>query len=385
MLGRVIGGLDVLYIIGKMLVICTVIYLGIVSMGRKIIHCDCDCFYAAVEMREVPSYRHRPIAIGGAANSRGVIATCNYPARKFGVHSAMPSAQALRACPELLILPGRMTLYKTVSQQIMTIFQRYSKTIEPLSLDEAFIDVTDSTLFDGSATLIAQDIRAAVETEVGITISAGVAPNKFIAKVASDWRKPNGLFVVTPSELDDFSARLSVKKIPGIGPVSAAKLAQQGIQNCADLRSFSELELEQKFGRMGQTLAARRFGEDHRPVQTRRVRKSVSVENTYIQDLTSIQDCHNALTPLYDQLLDRWEKLSQDYAVAGVVIKLKFADFSQLTREQASTEVDLDFFKTLLRIAFDSGRPQQQRQGVRLLGMGLKLKVPMPQQQLRLF
>ena len=136
---------------------------------------------------------------------------------------------------------------------------------------------------------------------------------------------------------------------------------------------------------MGQTLAARRFGEDHRPVQTRRVRKSVSVENTYIQDLTSIQDCHNALTPLYDQLLDRWEKLSQDYAVAGVVIKLKFADFSQLTREQASTEVDLDFFKTLLRIAFDSGRPQQQRQGVRLLGMGLKLKVPMPQQQLRLF
>ena len=354
-------------------------------MGRKIIHCDCDCFYAAVEMREVPSYRHRPIAIGGAANSRGVIATCNYPARKFGVHSAMPSAQALRACPELLILPGRMTLYKTVSQQIMTIFQRYSKTIEPLSLDEAFIDVTDSTLFDGSATLIAQDIRAAVETEVGITISAGVAPNKFIAKVASDWRKPNGLFVVTPSELDDFSARLSVKKIPGIGPVSAAKLAQQGIQNCADLRSFSELELEQKFGRMGQTLAARRFGEDHRPVQTRRVRKSVSVENTYIQDLTSIQDCHNALTPLYDQLLDRWEKLSQDYAVAGVVIKLKFADFSQLTREQASTEVDLDFFKTLLRIAFDSGRPQQQRQGVRLLGMGLKLKVPMPQQQLRLF
>ena len=354
-------------------------------MSRKIIHCDCDCFYAAVEMREVPSYRHRPIAIGGAANSRGVIATCNYPARKFGVHSAMASAQAIRACPELLILPGRMALYKAVSQQIMAIFKRYSTTIEPLSLDEAFIDVTDSTLFDGSATRIAQDIRATVETEVGITISAGVAPNKFIAKVASDWLKPDGLFVVTPSELDNFSARLSVKKIPGIGPVSAAKLAEQGIQSCADLRLFSKLELEQKFGRMGQTLVARRFGEDHRPVQTSRVRKSVSVENTYTQDLTSIQDCSDALSPLYTELLERWHKLSQDYVVAGVVVKLKFADFSQLTREQASVEINLDFFKTLLQTAFHSGLPQQQRLGVRLLGMGLKLKAPNSQQQLRLF
>ena len=354
-------------------------------MNRKIIHCDCDCFYAAVEMREVPSYRHRPIAIGGAANSRGVIATCNYPARKFGVHSAMASAQAIRACPELLILPGRMALYKAVSQQIMTIFKRYSTTIEPLSLDEAFIDVTDSPLFGGSATLIAKDIRSAVEVEVGITISAGVAPNKFIAKVASDWRKPNGLFVVKPSELDEFSARLCVTKIPGIGPVSAAKLAAHGIQNCADLRSFSELELEQKFGRMGQALATRRYGEDHRPVQTRRVRKSVSVENTYTQDLTNIQACSEALSPLYNELLGRWHKLSQDYEVAGVVVKLKFADFSQLTREQASVEINLDFFKTLLQTAFNSGLPQQQRQGVRLLGMGLKLKAPSSQHQLRLF
>ena len=354
-------------------------------MNRKIIHCDCDCFYAAVEMRDMPSYRHRPIAIGGAANSRGVIATCNYPARKFGVHSAMPSAQALRACPELLILPGRMALYKAVSQQIMAIFRRYSDTIEPLSLDEAFIDVTEATLFDGSATRIAQQIRADVEAEVGITISAGVAPNKFIAKVASDWRKPNGLFVVKPEELDGFSAQLPVKKIPGIGPVSAAKLAAQGIHTCADLRPFSELELELKFGRMGLTLASRRFGEDHRPVQTSRVRKSVSVENTYGQDLTSIEDCRDALCPLYEELMERWKKLSCHYAVSGLVVKLKFSDFSQLTREQASANIDLDFFKALLKLAFEGGQPKQQAQGVRLLGLGLKLKAPITQQQLRLF
>lgn len=354
-------------------------------MDRKIIHCDCDCFYAAVEMRDVPSYRDRPIAIGGAANTRGVIATCNYPARKFGIHSAMPSCQALRACPELLILPGRMALYRAVSQQIMAIFRRYSYTIEPLSLDEAFIDVSESTLFDGSATRIAQQIRAEVEAEVGITISAGVAPNKFIAKVASDWRKPNGLFVVKPDELDGFSAQLPVKKIPGIGPVSAAKLAAQGIHTCADLRPFSALELEKKFGRKGQVLALRRFGEDNSPVQTSRVRKSVSVENTYAQDLTSVDDCSNALLPLYDQLIERWKKLSGHYAVAGLVLKLKFADFSQLTREQASRDIDLDFFKALLRVAFEGGEPQQQAQGVRLLGLGLKLKAPIPQQQLRLF
>ena len=360
-------------------------YGSVFLVSRKIIHCDCDCFYAAVEMREEPSYQHRPIAIGGAANSRGVIATCNYPARKFGVHSAMPSAQALRACPDLLILPGRMALYREVSQQIMTIFERYSNIIEPLSLDEAFIDVTDSSLFGGSATLIAQQIRADIEAEVGITISAGVAPNKFIAKVASDWRKPNGLFVVKPNEVDEFSAQLPVKKIPGIGPVSAAKLAAQGIHICADLRVFSELELERSFGRMGQTRALRRFGEDHRPVQTSRVRKSVSVENTYAQNLTSIEGCSDALGPLYEELMARFDKLSSHYAVSGLVVKLKFADFSQLTREQASTDIHVDFFNALLQLAFQSGDCDQQAKGVRLLGLGFKLKPPTQQQQLRLF
>ena len=305
MLGELLVRLDLCLIIGKILNVYTVILQGDVRVNRKIIHCDCDCFYAAVEVREQPSYRHRPIAIGGAANSRGVIATCNYPACEFGVHSAMPSAQALRACPELLILPGRMALYKQVSQEIIAIFRRYSELVEPLSSDEAFIDVSASELFDGSAIRIAKHIRATVEAEVGITISAGVAPNKFIAKVASNWRKPNGLFVVKPDQLDEFSAQLKVLKIPGIGPVSASKLAAQGILTCADLRLLSEFELEQKFGRMGQMLALRRFGEDEQPVQTSRIRKSVSVENTYAQNLTSVQSCKAALDPLYDELMAR--------------------------------------------------------------------------------
>jgi len=359
--------------------------LSPVPVDRKIIHCDCDCFYAAVEMRDQPSYQHRPIAIGGPADSRGVIATCNYPARGFGVHSAMPSAQALRVCPQLLILPGRMALYKLVSAQIMAIFRRYSDRIEPLSLDEAFIDVTESTLCGGSATRIAQRIRAEVEAEVGITISAGVAPNKFIAKVASDWRKPNGLFVVKPDEVDAFSAQLAVKKIPGIGPVNAAKLATQNIHTCADLRTFTALELEHKFGRMGQSLALRRFGLDERAVQTSRIRKSVSVENTYRQDLVKLEDCAQALQPLYEQLMVRWQQLTEQYAVAGVVVKLKFADFSQLTREFATNDIDLDLFQPLLQQAFTSGNAQQQKRGVRLLGLGLKLQAPISQQQLRLF
>ncbi|HIG37562.1 MAG TPA: DNA polymerase IV [Oceanospirillaceae bacterium] len=359
--------------------------LSPVPVDRKIIHCDCDCFYAAVEMRDQPSYQHRPIAIGGPANSRGVIATCNYPARVFGVHSAMSSAQALRVCPQLLILPGRMALYKSVSAQIMAIFRRYSDRIEPLSLDEAFIDVTESTLCGGSATRIAQRIRAEVEAEVGITISAGVAPNKFIAKVASDWRKPNGLFVVKPDEMDAFSAQLAVNKIPGIGPVSAAKLAAENIYICADLRAFTALELEHKFGRMGQSLALRRFGLDQRPVQTRRIRKSVSVENTYRKDLVKLEDCAQALQPLYEQLMLRWQQLTAQYAVAGVVVKLKFADFTQLTREYATNDIDLDLFQPLLQQAFTSGNAQQQKRGVRLLGLGLKLQTPITQQQLRLF
>jgi DNA polymerase-4 len=352
---------------------------------RKIIHIDCDCFYAAVEMRDHPDYRSIPIAVGGPANSRGVIATCNYLAREFGVHSAMPSGQALRLCPTLVIIPGRMAVYRQVSAQIMAIFRRYTDTIEPLSLDEAYLDVTDAALAFGSATVIAERIRAEVAKEIGITVSAGVAPNKFIAKVASDWRKPDGLFVVKPDALDAFAAALPVKKIPGVGPVSAQRMAALDIETCADLRIYSEEQLVQMFGRLGESLAKRRFGLDSRLVQTHRVRKSVSVETTFSSDI-SLQAIRQQQVPeLLQQLQVRWRKLEQQYVISGLVVKLKFKDFTQLTREQVATEIHMQGYLHLLEQAYASGNTNQQRDGARLVGLGLKLKQREPLRQLCLF
>ena len=354
-------------------------------MHRKIIHIDCDYFYAAVEMRDHPAYRGIPIAVGGPANSRGVIATCNYLARDFGVHSAMPSARALRLCPTLLIIPGRMALYREVSAQIMSIFRRYTDLIEPLSLDEAYLDVTEAARAFGSATAIAERIRGEVVKETGITVSAGIAPNKFIAKVASDWRKPNGLFVVKPEALDTFAAALPVKKIPGVGPVGAERMAALGITTCADLRLYSEEQLLQMFGRLGETLVKRRFGLDERPVQTHRVRKSVSVETTFSSDISLQQISQIYMPELLQQLQERWQKLQQQYVISGLVVKLKFTDFTQLTREQAGTEIHMQGYLRLLDQAYASGNPDQQRGGARLVGLGLKLKQREPLRQLCLF
>ncbi|MGB9110880.1 MAG: DNA polymerase IV, partial [Telluria sp.] len=200
---------------------------------RKIIHCDCDCFYASVEMRDDPSLRGRPLAVGGRPDQRGVVATCNYEARRFGIHSAMATAQAMKLCPELLLIPPNMEKYRIASTQIMEIYRDYTELVEPLSLDEAYLDVTASPHCKGSATLIAQEIRRRIFETVGITASAGVAPSKFVAKIASDWNKPDGLFLVRPEEVDDFVAALPVKKLHGVGKVTAAKMNGLGVQTCA--------------------------------------------------------------------------------------------------------------------------------------------------------
>ncbi|RYE89516.1 MAG: DNA polymerase IV, partial [Oxalobacteraceae bacterium] len=191
---------------------------------RKIIHCDCDCFYASVEMRDDPSLVGHPLAVGGRANQRGVVATCNYEARAYGIHSAMATAQAMKLCPELIVIPPSMEKYRLASRQIMDIYRSYTELVEPLSLDEAYLDVTDSPHCKGSATLIAQEIRQRIVETVGITASAGVAPNKFVAKIASDWHKPDGLCLVRPDEVDGFVAVLPVKKLHGVGKVTTAKL-----------------------------------------------------------------------------------------------------------------------------------------------------------------
>ncbi len=336
---------------------------------RKIIHCDCDCFYAAVEMRDNPALRNIPLAIGGDANRRGVIATCNYSARSFGVRSAMASAQAKKLCPDLTIISGNMEKYRQASAQIHEIFQDYTELIEPLSLDEAYLDVTDVDACHGSATLIAEEIRLRVKQSVGITISAGIAPNKFIAKVASDWNKPDGIFVVLPEQVEEFVKQLPVERLFGVGPATLKKLNQQGIRLCGDLKRFEELQLVQLLGRFGQRLFQLCRGIDERPVVTSRRRKSLSVEHTYNEDLPDLESCYRQLPTLMEELQRRLQKLDDSYEVVGAVVKVKFDDFVQTTVEHRSLSVDQPIYRMLMKQGYE-----RAKRPVRLLGVGVRLK-----------
>ncbi len=336
-----------------------------VNTLRKIIHVDCDCFYAAIEMRDDPSLANRPIAVGGLADRRGVIATCNYEARAYGVRSAMASGHALKLCPDLLILRPRMDAYKEASSEIHGIFRTYTDLIEPLSLDEAYLDVSRSEHFGGSATRIAQDIRRRVWQQLRITVSAGVAPNKFLAKIASDWNKPDGLFVITPDQVDDFVVALPVTKLHGVGRVTAEKLKRMGIQTCADLRTWRRLELVREFGSFGERLWSLAHGVDDREVQVESRRQSVSVENTYDRDLPDLAACLEQLPELLDQLARRMARLDEGYRPSKPFVKLKFHDFTQTTLEQAGAGLELDDYADLLAGAFARGK-----RPVRLIGVG---------------
>ncbi|MEJ6744920.1 MAG: DNA polymerase IV [Porticoccaceae bacterium] len=335
---------------------------------RKIIHCDCDCFYAAVEMRDDPSLRDLPIAIGGKSDRRGVVATCNYRAREYGVRSAMPTGQALRLCPDLVVVPGTMSKYRTAAQQIREIFYRYTDKVEPLSLDEAYLDVTDCTECHGSATLIAQEIRQVIACEVGVTASAGVAPNKFLAKVASDLNKPDGQYVITPPEVDAFVVRLDVKRLFGVGKVTSDRLRRLGIETCGDLRQRSVVELIEHFGVFGRRLHDLSFGRDDREVKSDSRRKSLSVERTYSDDLADLPACLRKLPDLLVELRSRLRRVDADYLVIKQVVKMKFNDFTSTTVErQVVKGLPLEAFAELCIQAWDrGGRP------VRLIGVGVR-------------
>lgn len=350
---------------------------------KKIIHCDADCFYAAVEMRDDPSLRSRPIAVGGSSELRGVISTCNYEARHFGVRSAMPSLMAKKLCPDLLILPHRMDAYKEASVGMRHIFYDYTDLVEPLSLDEAYLDVSASEHCAGSATRIAEQIRQRVYDELKLTISAGVAPNKFLAKIASDWKKPNGLFVIVPSAVDSFVLQLPVNKIFGVGKATTARLAELNVKTCADLRHFSIFELKQRFGQLGMRLYELCRGIDEREVTASRRRKSLSVENTFPQDLPNLTSCLNRLPELLQQLASRLRRLDDDYLVVKIFVKIKFADFSQTTIERSGSHLTSSEFRQLCCDAY-----ARKKMPVRLLGVGVRfvdLREDQPFYQLDLF
>jgi len=336
---------------------------------RKIIHCDCDCFYAAIEIRDDPSLAGLPVAVGGSEDRRGVIATCNYEARQYGIHSAMASATAKRKCRDLIIIPGNMEKYRAASQQMHEIFREYTDIIEPLSLDEAFLDVTGTTICQGSGTLIAQEIRQKVRQEIGITLSAGVAPNKFLAKIASDWNKPDGQFVITPDKVEAFILKLPIGKLFGVGKVTARKMDLLGIENCGDLQDYTNFELVEMFGSFGETLYNLCRGIDERIVQTEARRKSISVEHTFPEDLPSLESCLATLPELLVMLEQRIQNSKKKVTIGKQFVKIKFNDFISTTVEQNANTLDLDTFKTLCKTGFERGNKP-----VRLLGLGVRMK-----------
>ncbi|CAI1805439.1 DNA polymerase IV [Serratia proteamaculans] len=349
---------------------------------RKIIHVDMDCFFAAVEMRDDPSLRDIPLAIGGSADRRGVISTANYPARRYGVHSAMSTAMALKLCPHLKLLPGRMAAYKEASQHIREIFARYTPLIEPLSLDEAYLDVTDCNQCNGSATLIAEQIRQTISDELNLTASAGIAPIKFLAKIASELNKPNGQYVITPAQVPAFLQQLPLSKIPGVGKVTAKRLEDVGLITCADVQQYDLVALLKRFGKFGRVLWERCQGIDLREVSPERLRKSVGVERTLAEDIHDWEDCETLIVDkLYPELELRLRKVKPDLHIARQGVKFKFQDFQQTTQEHVWPVLNKD---DLINVARQVWRERREGRGVRLVGLHVTLLDPQLERQLLL-
>lgn len=331
--------------------------------AMKVIHLDMDCFYAAVEMRERPELAGLPVAVGGGSR-RGVVTTCNYEARQFGVRSAMPGFLARERCPGLVFLPVRFDLYRAESAKIRQLLHRYTDLVEPLSLDEAYLDVTASNRY---AWDIAKEIRKAIFEETRLTASAGIAPNKMLAKIASDWRKPDGQFAITPDQIDAFMRDLPLRKIWGIGPKSAEKFARQGFHTCGDIQRLSLADLIRKAGNWGHELYHLCRGRDDRPVEPNRIRKSLSTECTYLENLSTAADCRHAMDALVSELLEDVRAKAADRRIHKAFVKIKFANFSHTTREGIHPNPTHETFLTLL----DDARKRSQ-QGIRLLGAGVR-------------
>jgi DNA polymerase-4 len=332
---------------------------------RKIIHLDMDCFYAAIEQRDNPELRGKPVGVGGSRDRRGVLTTCSYEARPFGVRSAMPTYLALQKCPQLIVVPTRFDVYRHESQRIREIFATFTETIEPLSLDEAYLDVSHLA-FDPAG--VAFEIRERIREETGLTASAGIAENKLLAKIASDMNKPNGQCVVQPDRVAVFMAGLSVRKLWGIGGVSAEKLERHGIRVCGDLQKLTKVDLHAMFGRFGLELYELCRGIDDRDVQAHRLRKSLSTEQTFSQNLSTLPECERRLAILHAELMRDLTRARDPRPVRKVFVKLKFANFTRTTAECVAPEPALPVLNGLLEQAFRRGADLP----VRLLGVGVR-------------
>lgn len=298
---------------------------------RKIIHVDMDAFYASVEQRDHPQYRGKPLAVGGS-RERGVVAAASYEARQFGVFSAMSSRLAYQKCPHIIFVRPRFDVYKAVSQQIREIFHEYTDLVEPLSLDEAYLDVTENKVGMPSATIIAREIKQKIFDTTQLTASAGISINKFLAKVASDLDKPNGLTLISPEEAADFVANLPIKKFHGIGKVTAKKMQQLGIYTGADLRRWDKAKLLRHFGKVGNYYFNIAQGIDQRSVNPHRIRKSISTENTFDHDLASLEEMEAELQKLALELIRRMEK-TKSFGQT-ITLKIKYDNFQQITRSK---------------------------------------------------
>jgi DNA polymerase-4 len=339
------------------------------SNPRKLIHIDMDAFYASVEQRDFPQYRDLPLAVGGSTAQRGVIATASYEARAFGVKSAMSSYKALKICPSLILVPCRFEAYTKVSDQIRAIFADYTDLVEPLSLDEAYLDVTENRKNSPSATLIAYEIKQRILAETGLTASAGVSYNKFLAKVASDFNKPNGLCVIQPHQAQAFINQLPIGQFYGIGKKTEPRLKAMGIYTGADLRALPEQTLQALFGRSANFYYQLARGQDHRAVETNWVRKSVGAENTFSQDISDKTRLMTELRLLAEEVMD-WMIRHHTFG-RTLTLKVKYADFKQITRSRTEPEAFREMetmmksLNQLLHLTEAGAKP------VRLLGLSL--------------
>ncbi|HUF64002.1 MAG TPA: DNA polymerase IV [Verrucomicrobiales bacterium] len=348
---------------------------------RRIIHLDMDCFYAAIEIRDRPELRGRPVAVGGSPSQRGVLTTCNYEARAFGCRSAMPTFQALRLCPKLLVLPPRFELYHAESRRIREIFARFTSLVEPLSLDEAYLDISH---WRSSGSSVAWEIRGQIRESTGLTASAGIAPNKLLAKIASDWKKPDGQFEIRPGEVAGFVRQLPVRRLWGVGGRTAEKFATLGIHTCADLQRLPLSDLTRLFGRFGFELFQQCRGIDERPVEPARERKSLSSERTYPHDLLDADSCLRGFGDLYREVLQDAAAQHSGRRIRSLFVKMRFSDFRRTTAERSSAHPSHELLQTLAREAWNRARGR----GVRLLGVGLRFQpeeVTRAERQLEMF